>query len=143
MSKYPLTELETIVSGGRNFKRVQTMMNGKTVDIYFGSDQNETADAAALVAAVKQNYLATGNPFIIAVTYVPDVAVELGMSGANAAIPGPNGTTTAVKRAWYGNQSDVSGALMGVGQKYYTHETLGFGGSSFVRAAIIATLTFA
>ena len=143
MSKYPLTEVETIVSGGRNFKRVQTMMNGKTVDIYFGSDHDETADAAALVAAVKQNHLATGNPFVIAQTYMKDIPVELGMSGANAAIPGPNGTTTAVKRAWYSNQSEVSGALMDVGEKYYTHGTLGFDGSSFVRAAIIATLTFA
>jgi endonuclease/exonuclease/phosphatase family metal-dependent hydrolase len=67
LSKYPLVEVETFLSGTVQFKQVQMQAYGKTVDIYFGAEPNWSAtayDNTALFAKLDASVQA-GNPAVV------------------------------------------------------------------------------
>ena len=67
LSKYPLVEVETFMSGTVQFKKVQMKAYGKTVDIYFGAEPNWAAnayDTATLFAKLDASVQA-GNPAVV------------------------------------------------------------------------------
>ena len=68
LSKYPVAEIETIVSPDRNYKHLQVTLNYDVVDFYYGgNDDGNNWDATALTAKVKEQYNATKAPFIAAI----------------------------------------------------------------------------